>query len=162
MRSPEQETRTEQYLTFILDGEQFAVDVRETREILDMPALTRIPQSPAEMLGVINLRGAVVPVIDLRRKFAMAGDGQGTNACVIVLEVPTSNGALVVGALADEVCEVIDLDAGQIQPAPKLGSRIRTEYLKGIGQHQERFILVLETARLFRDDELEQMQAAAA
>ena len=162
MTNLDQEIQAGQYLTFILDGELFAVDVRETREILDMPALTRIPQSPAEMLGVINLRGAVVPVLDLRRKFAMAGVGQGANACVIVLEVPTPDGALVVGAIADEVCEVIDLDAGQIQPAPRLGSRIRTEYLKGIGQHRERFVLVLEIARLFRDEELEQMQAAAA
>jgi purine-binding chemotaxis protein CheW len=114
------------------------------------------------MLGVINLRGAVVPVVDLRRKFATAGGKQADNACVIVLEVTTAEEPIVVGVLADEVCEVIHLDAGKIQPAPRLGSMIRTDYLKGIGHHQERFIVLLETGRIFRSDEIEQLQASTA
>jgi purine-binding chemotaxis protein CheW len=157
-----QEIQTEQYLTFILDGEQFGVDVRETREILDLPALTRIPQSPEYMLGVINLRGAIVPVVDLRRKFATTGGEQVANSCVIVLEVAAAEGLLIIGVLADEVCEVIDLDAAQIQAAPRLGSRIRTEYIKGLGHYQERFVILLETARIFREDELERIQTTAA
>jgi purine-binding chemotaxis protein CheW len=114
------------------------------------------------MLGVINLRGAIVPVVDLRRKFATAGGGAQGNSCVIVLEVASAEGPLVIGALADEVCEVIDLDAAQIQPAPRLGSRIRTDYLKGLGHHQDRFVILLETGRIFREDELERIQASAA
>lgn len=162
MANSADEIKTEQYLTFILDGELFGVDVRETREILDLPVLTRIPQSPDYMLGVINLRGSIVPVVDLRLKFATAGGEHCANSCVIVLEVTSPEGPLVIGALADEVCEVIDLDAGQIQPAPRLGSRIRTEYLKGLGHHQERFVILLETSRIFREDELERLQASAA
>lgn len=157
-----QETQAEQYLTFILDGEQFGVDVRETREILDLPALTRIPQSPDYMLGVINLRGTIVPVVDLRRKFATAGGEERANSCVIVLEVTTAEGLSIIGVLADEVCEVIDLAAAEIQPAPRFGNRMRTEYIKGLGQHQERFVILLETARIFREDELERIQATAA
>jgi purine-binding chemotaxis protein CheW len=162
MMNTDNEIQTVQYLTFLLDGEMFGVDVCETREILDLPALTKIPQSPEYMLGVINLRGSIVPVVDLRRKFETAGSTPPGNSCVIVLEVSTAEGALVIGALADEVCEVIDLDAEQIRPAPRLGSKMRTDYLKGIGQYQERFILLLETGRIFGGQELEELQASAA
>ncbi len=157
-----QENRTGQYLTFILDGELFGVDVRETREILDLPALTRVPQSPEYMLGVINLRGAIVPVVDLRRKFATAGTAPPANSCVIVLEVATADGQMVVGALADEVCEVLDLDDDQLRPAPRLGTAMRIDYIKGIGRHQERFMILLDTSRIFAGGELQQLQASAA
>ena len=113
-------TETTQYLTLTLNEETFALDVAKVREILDFTTVTRVPQTPAFMRGVINLRGSVVPVMDLRLKFGMAETATTVNTCIIVVEVVAEGETIILGALADSVQEVIDLEPEQIEPAPRI------------------------------------------
>src|SRR5512145_2824847 len=115
-------TGTTQYLTFMLADETFALDIGKVREVLDFTAATKVPNMPDYMRGVINLRGSVVPVVDLRRKFGMTATEKGVNTCVIITEVSLDNETAVLGALADSVQEVLDLEPNQIEPPPKIGT----------------------------------------
>ena len=156
---------TTQYLTFELDGEVFAVDVAKVREILDFTTLTKVPQTPEFMRGVINLRGSVVPVVDMRLKFGMGQTGKTVNTCVIVMEIDLAGETTIVGSLADSVQEVLELEPDQIEPAPRIGTRMRTEFVKGMGKHNDRFIILLDIDRVFSNEELavvQEMQAEAA
>src|SRR5450755_3374723 len=122
-------TDTRQYLTFKLGEEVFAIDVSKVREVLDFTAVTKIPRTPDFMSGVINLRGSVVPVIDLRLCFEMSKTEKTVNTCIVVVEMIADGETIVIGALADSVEEVIDLEPDQIQPPPKIGTKIRTEFI---------------------------------
>jgi purine-binding chemotaxis protein CheW len=143
-----------QYLTFVLEEEVFAVDVARVREILEMPAITKVPQVPDFMRGVINLRGCVVPVIDLHMKFGMQQAEQTVNTCIIVVEVAMDGENIVLGALADSVQEVIEMEPSQIEAAPHIGTHLRTEFLKGMGKHNERFVMILDIDKVFSSVEL--------
>ncbi|MDA8414047.1 MAG: chemotaxis protein CheW [Desulfobacteraceae bacterium] len=147
-------TETTQYLTFVLDRETFALDVAKVREILDSPGVTRVPQTPEYMRGVINLRGSVVPVIDLRLKFGMSETVQTVNTCVIVVEIDVEGELIILGALADSVQEVIDLESEQIEPAPRIGTKLNTDFIKGIGKHNEQFIMILNIDKVFSSEGL--------
>src|SRR5512144_2930071 len=111
--------QTAQYLTFRLGAEVFALDITQVREVLDYTPITRVPRMPAFMRGVINLRGAVVPVVDLRLKFGMTETERAVNTCIVIAEIELDGERTVIGALADSVREVIDLEPGQIEPAPR-------------------------------------------
>jgi len=126
-------TETVQYLTFKLDEETFAVDVAKVREILDFSTVTKVPQTPDFMRGVINLRGSVVPVVDMRLKFGMSETEKTVNTCIIVMEIVLENETAVVGALADSVQEVLELEPESIEPAPRIGTKLNTEFLVGMG-----------------------------
>ena len=147
-------TETTQYLTFELDKETFALDVAKVREILDSPTVTKVPQTPEYMRGVINLRGSVVPVIDLRLKFNMAETEQTVNTCIIVVEIELEGELIILGALADSVQEVIDLEPDQIEPAPRIGTKLNTDFIKGMGKHNEQFIMILDIDKVFSSVEL--------
>jgi purine-binding chemotaxis protein CheW len=147
-------TETTQYLTFELDKETFALDVAKVREILDSPTVTKVPQTPEYMRGVINLRGSVVPVIDLRLKFNMAETEQTVNTCIIVVEIELQGELIILGALADSVQEVIDLEPDQIEPAPRIGTKLNTDFIKGMGKHNEQFIMILDIDKVFSSVEL--------
>jgi purine-binding chemotaxis protein CheW len=147
-------TETTQYLTFELDKETFALDVAKVREILDSPTITKVPQTPEYMRGVINLRGSVVPVIDLRLKFNMAETEQTVNTCIIVVEIAVEGEQIILGALADSVQEVIDLEPEQIEPAPRIGTKLNTDFIKGMGKHNEQFIMILDIDKVFSAGEL--------
>ena len=149
---------TNQYLTFNLDGEVFGLAILKVREVLDFTSITRVPQTPPYMRGVINLRGSVVPVMDLRLKFNMAETEKKVNTCIIITEVELNGELVVLGALADSVQEVVDLDSSQIEPPPHMGTRLRTEFIKGMGKHGDGFIIVLDIDRVFSADELSQAQ----
>lgn len=152
-------TGTEQFLTFKLAEEIFAVEVARVREILDVTTITKVPQTPEYLRGVINLRGGVVPVIDLRLRFGMSRTENTVNTCIIVLEVVLEGGERVVlGTLADSVQEVFDLEAGQIEPAPRIGARLNTEFIRGMGKHQDGFIIILDIDSLFTSADLQQAQ----
>ena len=138
-----------QYLTFTLSDEVFAVDVARVREILEMPAITKVPQVPDFMRGVINLRGCVVPVIDLRLKFRMKESVQTVNTCIIVVEVTMETESVVLGALADSVQEVIEMEQSRIEAAPHIGIHLNTEFLKGMGKHNEHFVMILDIDKVF-------------
>ena len=143
-----------QYLTFSLGGEVFAIDVIKTREILNMSTITQVPQTPDYMLGVINLRSSVVPVIDMRLKFGMERIEQSVDSCIVVIEVKVDDEAITVGALVDSVQEVVDLDDAQIEPPPRLGTRLKTEFLRGMGNQNDNFIMILDIDKVFSSEEL--------
>ena len=125
---------TRQYLTFKLGEEVFAIDVSKVREVLDFTTVTKIPRTPDFMSGVINLRGNVVPVVDLRLCFEMSRTEKTVNTCIVVAEMLIEGEPTVIGALADSVEEVIDLEPDQIQPPPRMGMQIRADFIQGMGK----------------------------
>ena len=147
-------TDIRQYLTFKLADETFAVDVAKVREILEWTTITKVPQTPDYMCGVINLRGSVVPVIDLKQKFGMAVTAKTVNTCIIVVEVEQENETIIIGALADSVQEVFELEQANIEPAPKIGTNLNTDFIQGMGKHNETFIMILDIDRVFGGLEL--------
>jgi purine-binding chemotaxis protein CheW len=153
-------TETRQYLTFRLGEEVFATDVAKVREVLDLTTITRIPRTPDFMSGVINLRGNVVPVVDLRLCFEMSKTEKTVNTCIVVLEMLVEGEATVIGALADSVEEVIDLEPDQIQPAPKIGTQIRTDFIKGMGKRDSQFIMILDIDRVFSAEQISAVRVA--
>jgi len=155
-------TQTTQYLTFKLGDEVFALDIAKVREVLDFTTVTKVPRTPEFMRGVINLRGSVVPVVDLRLKFGMSRTENGVNTCVIITEVTVDGDTTVLGCLADSVQEVLDLDAEHIAPAPRIGTKLRTEFIKGMGKRDDRFIIILDVDRVFSADEISLVQGGNA
>jgi len=154
--------KTTQYLTFKLQDEIFALDISTVREVLDFTVITKVPRTPAFMRGVINLRGSVVPVIDLRLKFGMTVTEKTVNTCVIIVEVKVHDETVILGVLADSVQEVMDLDAEHVEPAPRIGTHLKTEFIKGMGKRNDRFLMLLDIDRVFSTDELAQVQEAPA
>lgn len=154
----EESSDANQYLTFTLDGEVFGLAITQVREVLDYAKMTRVPQMPDFMRGVINLRGGVVPVVDMRCKFGMPPTEKTVNTCIIIVEVELEGAPTILGALTDSVCEVLELDRGQIEPAPRIGSKLRTDFIRGMGKHDERFIILLDIDRVFSFEELKQVQ----
>ncbi len=150
---------TVQYLTYKLGEEIFALDVAKVREILEYSSITKIPQTPDFMRGVINLRGSVVPVIDLRLKFGMTRTDQTVNTCIIVVEVSMDGETTILGALADSVQEVIEMEPEQIEPAPHIGTSLNTDFIKGMGKHEGNFIMILDIDRVFSEQEMATLQA---
>jgi purine-binding chemotaxis protein CheW len=151
-------TETVQYLTFKLEEEVFALDVAKVREILEYTSITKVPQTPDFMRGVINLRGSVVPVIDLRLKFGMSATERMVNTCIIVVEVLMEDEIIILGALADSVQEVIEMEPEQIEAAPHIGTRLNTDYIRGMGKLGNRFIMILDIDKVFTNAELESVQ----
>lgn len=146
-----------QYLTFKLQEEIFAVDVANIREILDFTSVTKVPKTPEFMRGVINLRGSVVPVVDMNLKFGMPKTEKTVNTCIIVMEMDLDGETIVLGSLADAVQEVLELEPDQIEPAPKIGTKLNTEFIKGMGKHDEQFIMILEINKIFNFDEIQNL-----
>ena len=153
---------TTQYLTFKLDDEVFALDITKVREVLDFTTVTKVPRTPDFMRGVINLRGSVVPVVDLRLKFGMTKTEKTVNTCIIIVEVNVDNETTILGALADSVQEVMDLEPDHIEPAPKIGTKLRTDFIKGMGKRDEHFVILLDIDKVFSTDELALVQTKQA
>ena len=151
-----------QYLTFKLDNEVFALDISKVREVLDFTSITKVPKMPDFMRGVINLRGSVVPVVDLRLKFGMPKTEKTVSTCIIIAEVSVDNQTTILGALADSVQEVLDLEPDEIEPAPKIGTKLRTEFIKGMGKHKDAFVITLDIDKVFSIDDLSLVQATQA
>jgi purine-binding chemotaxis protein CheW len=149
-------TETRQYLTFRLGDGAFGIDVAKVREVLDFTTITKIPRTPDFMSGVINLRGNVVPVVDLRLCFEMPKTEKTVNTCIVVVEMMVDGESNVIGALADSVEEVIDLEPEHIQPPPRIGVQIRTDFIKGMGRRDAQLIMILDIDRVFSSEELSQ------
>ena len=145
---------TTQYLTFKLGDEVFALDIGKVREVLDFTAVTKVPQTPDFMRGVINLRGNVVPVVDMRLKFGMSQTEKTVNTCVIITEIDVDGEITVVGAMADSVQEVLDLEPEQIEPPPRIGAKLNTDFIMGMGKHNDQFIMILNIDKVFSGIEL--------
>lgn len=153
-------TETVQYLTFKLADETFALDVSKVREILEFSAITKVPQTPKFMRGVINLRGSVVPVIDLRLNFGMACTEQTVDTCIIVVEVELDGESIILGALADSVEEVMEMEPDQIEPAPHIGTKLNTDFIKGMGKLDNEFVIILDIDKVFSSEEIALVTAA--
>ncbi len=149
-----------QYLTFRLGEEIFGLDVGKVREILDMTTITKIPRTPEFLRGVINLRGNVVPVVDMRLKFSLPAVENTVDTCIVVTEVALEGETTVLGALVDSVQEVFELEPGQIEPAPRIGTRLKTEFIQGMGKRDGKFIMLLDVDKVFSSDELSLVQEA--
>lgn len=153
-------TDLNQYLTFTLGDELFAIDIGSVRELLDDKKITKIPRTPRYMRGVLNLRGRAVPVVDLRLKFGMAPTEMTVNTCVIITEISLDSEKVVIGALADSVQEVLEIEPSQIDPPPRMGTAINVKFISGMGKRNDRFIMILNIDEVFEDAEA--LQAAAA
>ena len=149
-----------QYLTFQLDDEVFGLEIGKVREVLDFSTVTRVPQTPEYMRGVINLRGSVVPVMDLRLKFGMAKTESSVNTCIIITEIEMEGEVTILGALADSVQEVLDLEPDQIEPAPKMGTKLPTDFIKGMGKRDEQFVILLDIDKVFSAEEISEVQSS--
>ena len=156
--SNEENSATIQYLTFKLDEELFAFDIAKVREVLDFTSITEVPQTPDYLRGVINLRGGVVPVMDIRLKFGMSMGQQTVNTCIIIVEVEMDGEKVVMGALVDAVQEVLDLLPDQIEPPPRIGTKLNSAFLLGMGKVEDQFIMILDIDKIFTGDELEMVK----
>lgn len=147
-----------QFLTFKLDGEVFAVDISKVREVLEFTTLTKVPRLPDYVRGVINLRGSVVPVLDLRRKFGMSRTEKTVNTCIIITEVAVGGDSVILGALVDSVQEVMEMEHNAIEPPPRIGTRLKAEFIKGMGKQNSGFVIILDIDQVFSEDELALIQ----
>ena len=145
----------EQYLTFMLAQEQFAIGILAIREIIEYQGVTEVPMMPPCVRGVINLRGAVVPVVDLLARFGRASSAATKRTCVVIVEADSGNGERqVMGLVVDAVNEVLDIAPADIEPAPAFGARIRSEFLQGVGKVRGKFVLLLDVDRALSIDEI--------
>lgn len=147
-----------QLVTFEVAKEEFAVDILLVHEINRMMDLTRVPQSPPEVEGVINLRGKIIPVLDLRRRFGFEAAARDEQSRIIVVEVRDR----VIGFIVDRVHEVLRINANIVDPPPSMISTIDSDFIKGVGKLEDRLIILLEIERLFGDECLEAADGAAA
>lgn len=153
-----------QYLTFMLGGEVFAIGILAVKEIIEYGGLTTVPMMPECIRGVINLRGAVVPVMDLSSRFGRATTGITKRTCIVIVEVHSEGEDQVVGVMVDAVNAVLDIPASEIEPAPSFGAKIRTDFIEGMGKVNGKFVILLNVNNVLSADEigaLEQFSAEA-
>lgn len=149
-----------QYLTFVVGDEEYGVGILQAKEIIEYDTVTTVPSAPAFIRGVINLRGSVVPVVDLAVKFGRAPGDVTRRSCIVVVEVRHAGASTVMGIVADRVTQVAELAADAIESAPDFGTGVRSEWLLGLGRVGKRFLLLLDTDRLLADTELSEAIAA--
>lgn len=155
-------TEVMQYLTFQLGGEEYALGILRVREIIQWQEVTRVPTAPAAIRGVLNLRGSVVPVVDLGVKFGVGATEPTRRTCIVIVEVEREGERTVMGVIADAVSQVMELGEGDIEPAPSFGTRVRVDYLHGMARMGDRFALVLDVDRLLSTTELLSVDTAAS
>jgi len=142
------------YLTFTMDGESFATEITQVREVLGYRHVTKVPRTPDYMRGVINLRGSVVPVVDLRFQLGMGPTEHTVDTSIVILEIQIDNQLTLLGALTDSVQEVIDFKPEALEPAPRLGTRVNSEFIQSMGKHDDKFVIILDLVRLFSAGQL--------
>ncbi|HZX32250.1 MAG TPA: chemotaxis protein CheW [Rhodocyclaceae bacterium] len=143
-----------QYLTFSLGGEMFAVGILNVKEIIEYGHLTEIPMMPAFIRGVINLRGAVVPVIDLAARFGGQPTQVGRRSCVIIIEIADGDTTQDIGVLVDSVSAVLDIPDSEIEPPPAFGAKIRTDFIEGMGKIAGKFVILLNVQQVLSVEEM--------
>ena len=153
------ENKQDSYLSFKIGEESFATNVSKVLEILELPKITKIPNAPDYMLGVINLRSKVLPVLDTRIKFGLQPGDVTVNTIIIVLNLVFEGESLTLGALVDAVDEVLELNTSDIEAVPSIGSGYRLDYLSGMVKSNEKFIMLLDVDKLFSTDEINSAQA---
>ena len=153
---------TNQYLTFSLSDELYALEVSKVKEVLEYQPITRVPKTPDFMRGVINVRGGIVPIVDLRLKFDLPAQEQTVDTCIIVLEISIENETITVGTIADNVHEVVEIQPEEIEPTPKIGTRLDTDFIEGIGKNNDRFLVILNIDKILTSEEISSMANQAA
>ncbi|MGE4441844.1 MAG: chemotaxis protein CheW [Desulfomicrobium sp.] len=143
-----------QYLTFALGEEVFALETGFVREVIELVPVTRIPKTPPFLRGVINLRGHAVPVVDLRVKFDMPQVADTVSTCIIIVDVEIEGEQCHMGAIVDSVLEVFEMANDQITPPPRMGTAIRSDFIRGMGKQNEEFIMILDIGKVFSSEEL--------
>ncbi len=149
-----------QVLTFKLADEVYGVDIMSVREVLDFSSVTKVPHTPEYMVGVINLRGNVVPVVDLKKKFKIGKTEKTVNTCIIIVEVEIDGESTVLGALADSVQEVVEFEKDCIEDAPKIGTQLNTAFIAGMAKRDSGFVIILNVNAVFSNTEVSVFAAA--
>jgi len=144
----------DQFLTFFVAGEEYAISVLKVTEIIECGALTRVPGTPSWIRGVINLRGSVVPVVDLAIKFGLPQTVITPRTCVFVVEIQKDDERLVLGVMADSVNQVFDIAPGDIQPSPAFGLKVRVECILGMGSVNGKFVVILDIDHILTSNDL--------
>ena len=150
----ETEQNVQQYLTFMIGGEEYAVSLLKVKEIIEYDTVTEIPKTPEWVRGVINLRGNVVPVIDLAVKFRLAASVAGKLTCIVITEIECEGEPTIMGVMADSVRQVIDLRPEDVEVPPTFGTRVKVDYLLGMARSGKKFCLLLDTEKVLATDEL--------
>jgi purine-binding chemotaxis protein CheW len=145
-------------LSFVLDNEIFATNVENVLEILEVKPITKVPKSPEYLKGVINLRGSVLPVVDLKRIFGLPPVEMTEDTCIIVLSVEIENEEVIIGALVDAVKEVLEISKDSIEPAPTIGNKYNVDFIEGMWKKDEDFIMLLNVNNVFEKGELNVIQ----
>lgn len=148
----QEEIKSKQYLTFTLRDEDFAIDIAKVREVLDVTTMTRIPRMPPFISGVINLRGNVVPVMDLGYRLGMEPVDQTKNTCVMIVETMVDDTAIAMGTVADSVQMVLDLLTSEIEAVPRMGTNINTDFINGMGRQGDKFLIILNIDKVLTRD----------
>lgn len=151
-----------QYLTFMLGGEAFALGILAIKEIIEYGHLTEVPMMPASVRGVINLRGAVVPVVDLQARFGRLASAVTKRTCIVIVETGDDDDGRVIGVVVDAVNEVLDLPASDIEPPPSFGSAIRSDFVCGMAKVRGKFVIVLDAANVLSIEDLPTLAGLAA
>lgn len=142
-----------QYLTFLLDNEEYAVGILKVREIIEYDTVTTVPKTPKWIRGVINLRGSVVPVVDMRIKFGMEEFPVTRTTCILIMEGNWDGQATLMGVIADAVSQVMDISPESVQEVPSFGTRVKVDYLRGMAQLGKKFVLLLDIDKVLSEDE---------
>jgi purine-binding chemotaxis protein CheW len=150
------------YLTFKLGPEDFGIGILKVQEIIGMLAVTRMPRTPAYVRGVVNLRGKVIPVLDLRLKFGMDVRQDTERTCIIVVQLQSGEATVTMGLIVDEVSEVLDVAATQIEPPPSFGSSVDVSFIMGMGKVGQKVVQLLDADRILMRQELEAIGTAEA
>jgi len=150
----------EQYLTFLLTGEEYAISILKVKEIIEYDTVTTVPKTPRWVRGVINLRGAVVPVLDLGLKFGLEERPVTKTTCIVIVEGQVEGQSTLMGVMADAVSQVMDIAAGDVQEVPTFGTRIKVDYLQGMAQLGKKFVLLLDIDKVLSADEVQDLSAA--
>lgn len=154
-------SRGGKFLTFQLEGEVFGLEILKVQEIMGLIAITRVPRTPAFIRGVINLRGKVIPVVDLRLKFGMPHKEDTDRTCIIVVQVTRDNRRITMGTIVDEVSEVLDIQSGQIENTPEFGTSVDTTFILGIGKVGNKVVLLLDVDKVMTTDEATELMVLA-
>ncbi len=154
-------TRAGKYLTFRLGPEEFGLEILKVQEIIQLQAITRVPRTPEFVRGVINLRGKVIPVVDLRLKFGMESAEDTEKTCIVVVQIRHPTGVVVMGTIIDEVREVLDIPEASIEDTPSFGTSIDTEFILGMGKIGQNVKILLDIDKVLSGHEITSVAAAA-
>ncbi|PKL09033.1 MAG: chemotaxis protein CheW [Spirochaetae bacterium HGW-Spirochaetae-7] len=155
------DTIENQYLTFGIDGDTFGVSVGKVREVLEYIKPTKLPKTADFLKGLINVRDVGIPVVDLRSKFGLPEKEVTQDTAILVIEIEGSDGQVMIGAVADEVYEVIEIEADHLEPPPRFGIKIDSQFIKNVGKRDDKFIIILDLDKAFSDEEERTLEEVA-